>query len=654
MTFLVTAALAVGLLVLAPIVAHLLRRGRARIQDFPPAGLVPPKRSIARERSRLEDYLPLALRGLLVLCLALLGATPFVRCSRVSLSRQRGASVALAIVIDDSQSMRLRNERGVRWELALKAAHELFDSVREGDAVSIVLAGKPARIALSATMDLRAARHVLDELTASDRPTDLAAAVQLARSSLSGLAQRDRRVALFSDLAGEPPANGELPLWTPAPELALRADDCAVTSAEKHGARVEVNVACSSPAAARGRTLTISGQVAKATLVARAGTQTLELALDPKQKAEDVALDGADALALDDRAPIASASSSLGILVVEDTADSRVATGGPPPLDQALAALDADAALRSVALLPDQADDFAGLALALLDDPGGLTPEARSALTTFVERGGVAVAFLGPRAEHAPLGASFEPFAHGALRFRGDATSDAAPQSFAWLGPEGQSFSGLSPRGHVSLLAADLLGARTLATFSDGDPFLTERALGKGLIFTLALPTDPAQSDLVFRPGFVALLDHFLDEARQRRGAGKSVAGSEWTFDAASKVTIRGPRGPVDVSERALVNGSPRKFAVVDSAGRYALHIDDASEERVVTLDPEETLAEPHALVAGSAQAQIGAPRSETNVSPEFGMVALGLLGLELGLRAWRLARTRRITSVQEPRSRAS
>ncbi len=654
MSFLVSAALAVGLLVLAPILAHLLRRGRTRVQDFPPAELVPAARSVARERSRLEDYFPLALRGLLVLCLALLGATPFVRCSRLSLQRPHGASVALAIVVDDSQSMRLRTEQGVRWELALKAARELFDSAREGDAVSIVLAGKPARLALSATMDLRAVRRALDTLEPSDRPTDLAGAVQLARSSLDGLAQRDRRVAVLSDFAGELPPSGDPPPWAPAPGLALPAPNCAVASAERRGSELEAVVACSSEAAARGRTLSLVGQPAKAALVARAGTQTLTLPLDPKHENPEVTLDGSDAFALDDRAPVAAASSHVGILLVEDTAGSRVATGGPPPLDQALSALETDATLKSAALAPDQAGDYDGLALALLDDPGGLTPEARSALTSFVEHGGVAAAFLGRRAEHAPLGASLEPFAHGAVRFRADATSDAAPQSFAWLGPEGQSFNGLAPRGHTSLAAADLLGARTLSTFTDGDPFLTERALGKGLLYTLALPTDPEQSDLALRPGFLALLDHFLYEARQRRGAGKTVAGSEWTFDAASAVIVRGPRGPVHVAERALPGGTHRKFVALDSAGRYTLKVDDTTEQRVVTLDPEETLTLPHLPDSAAPQARAGAPRSDTDISPEFGWVALALLGLELGLRGWRLARAGRATFAPERRSRAS
>src|SRR5580658_6110144 len=112
MAFLSWLALGVGLLVVAPYFAHRLRRRRAEEQPFPAAALVPPAPPKARRRSRIEDRALLATRGAAVLALALLGATPFVRCSRLSLQRSGGASVAMAIVIDDSMSMRAADTAG--------------------------------------------------------------------------------------------------------------------------------------------------------------------------------------------------------------------------------------------------------------------------------------------------------------------------------------------------------------------------------------------------------------------------------------------------------------------------------------------------------------------------------------------------------------
>ena len=658
MSFLVAAALGVGLFVVIPIAAHLLRRGRVRERAFPPARLVPALRSVARERATIEDRLLLLLRALVILCLAVIGATPFVRCSRLSLARRSGASVAFAIVLDDSHSMRASVPGGTRFERASRAARELLASAREGDAIAIVLAGKPARLALAATTDLGAARRALSELGESDRSTDLEGAVALARSSLSGLSHRDQRVALLSDLAGGAPPEGKPPLWIPAPALADAAENCGICWAERHGLRVVARVACTSAAAAAGRTLAITGQkgTAATPLAARAGLQDLGLDADPKLERPELELElsGGDALASDDHAAVAAESAALGVLVVADATNASAETGGAPVLEQALAALESHAALHPVALLPDDPSEFRGQALVLLDDPGGITPEARSALASFVEQGGVAVAFLGPRAEQTPLGATLEPFVHGVVHWEATATGSVNSDSLTWLGPEAESVRDLALHGRAGLGAADLLGAKILATFSDGQPFLTERSLGRGALFTVALPTSVERSDFPLRPAFLALLDHFVAEASTRRGVTQSVAGSDWIFPAGANVSIDGPRGPLAPSERAALSGGPQKVFTPSLAGRYTLRIDDRREDRVATLEPSEITTLPVKPPGGAALSRANGETGSVDASPELGFVALLLLGLELGLRVFRhVTRERGTTSAPAPLSRA-
>jgi hypothetical protein len=654
-SFLVAAALGVGLFVVIPIAAHLLRRGRVRERPFPPAQLVPAARSMARERARLEDRLLLLLRALVILTLAVIGATPFVRCSRLSLARSSGASVAFALVLDDSHSMRASGPGGTRFERASHAAQELLGSAREGDAIAIVLAGKPARLALAATTDLSAARRALGELRESDRSTDLEGAVALARSSLSGLSHHDKRVALLSDLAGGPLPDGEPALWIPLADLANPAENCAICSAERHGRRIDARVACTSAAAAAGRTLSLVGQkgATPAPLSARAGAQDLGLDVDPKLEHPEVELNGGDALASDDRAAVAAESAALGVLVVADQANASAETGGAPVLEQALAALESHAALHPVALLPDDASEFRGNALVLLDDPGGITPEARSALTSFIEQGGVAVAFLGPRAEQTPLGATLEPFVHGAVHWEATATGGVNSDSLAWLGAEAASVRDLALHGRAGLAAADLLGAKVLASFSDGQPFLTERGLGRGALFTVALPTSVERSDFPLRPAFLALLDYFVAEAGTRRGVTQSVAGSEWLFPASANVSVDGPRGPLLASERPAQSGSPQKSFSPNVAGRYTLRIDDRHEDRVATLEPSEITTPPQKPPNSATLARASGNSGSVDASPELGFVALALLLFELGLRVFRRLTRERTTSALAPQSRA-
>ncbi|HYP97972.1 MAG TPA: BatA and WFA domain-containing protein [Polyangiaceae bacterium] len=639
MSFLVAAALGVGLFIAIPIAAHLLRRGRAKERDFPPTALVPTSRSVARERATLEDRVLLTIRALLIACLAVIGATPFVQCSRLSLGRNAGASVAFALVVDDSHSMREKDIEGrVRFDRAMNAARELLSSAREGDAIAIVLAGKPARLALAATTDLNAARRALNDLSESDRSTDLEGAVSLARMSIASVSHHDKRVVLLSDLAGAPLSEGQPPIWTPVPDLATPLENCAIFGAERRGRRVAAHIACTSPAAAAGRALTVVGEknVTPVPLAARGGIQELGLDLDPKLEHPELELNGGDALKGDDRSPLAAESASLGVLVAADVSNASAKTGGPPVLEQAVSALESSATIHPIALLPDDVNEYRNNALLLLDDPGGITPEARGALTTFVERGGVAVAFFGPRVDQTPLGATLEPFAHGAVHWDAKDKSDVNTASLAWLGPEASSLQDLKLQGHADLSTTDLLGGRILATFSDGPPFLSKRELGRGTLFTVALPTSVEHGNFPLRPAFLALLDYFLDEARTHRGAAQSVAGNDWTFPLNASVSIDGPRGALTVQERARTSGNAQKVTTPTLAGRYTVRIDDRAEERVVTVDPSEITAFPQKPPANAAQARANAHPGSVDASPELGFVALALLALELGVRVFR------------------
>jgi hypothetical protein len=362
----------------------------------------------------------------------------------------------------------------------------------------------------------------------------------------------------------------------------------------------------------------------------------LGLDLDPKLEHPELELNGGDALKSDDRCPLAAESAALGVMVAADASNASAKTGGPPVLEQALGALESSAVLHPIALLPDDANEYRNNALLLLDDPGGITPEARSALSSFVERGGVAVAFLGPRAEQTPLGATLEPFVHGAVHWEAKAIGDVNETSLAWLGPEASTLHDLKLSGRAGLSTSDLLGARILASFGDGQPFLTERELGRGALFTVALPTSVEHGNFPLRPAFLALLDYFLDEARHHRGATQSVAGSEWTFPLGASVAIDGPRGALSLHERARGTGPAQKAATPTLAGRYTLRIDDKPEERVVTVDPAEITTLPQKPPGSTARARANANAGSVDASPELGFVALALLALELGLRVFR------------------
>jgi hypothetical protein len=153
------------------------------------------------------------------------------------------ASIALAIVLDDSLSMLAQGHGGgkTRWERAQKAAQDLVSDAREGDAVAIVLAGAPPRIALASTTDLRALSGVVESLTPSHRATDLEGALELAGSLVHGLPQVDHRIVLLSDLAdGKPDApplgeSSDIPIWAGGLLVVVRPRSSARKSASAAG-----------------------------------------------------------------------------------------------------------------------------------------------------------------------------------------------------------------------------------------------------------------------------------------------------------------------------------------------------------------------------------------------------------------------------------
>ncbi|MEP7126328.1 MAG: BatA and WFA domain-containing protein [Byssovorax sp.] len=674
MSFLTLGGLLIALLVAAPIAAHLLRRKQAEEQLFPPARLVPPTQPSARKRSLLEDRALFSVRALAVLGLAILGATPFVRCSRLSLTRNHGASVALAFVIDDSLSMRAKLPGGkTRFERALAGARELSQGLASGDAVAIVLAGTPPRVALGSTTNLAAVVAALDAVEPSDRGTDLEGAVQLARGLVRGLSQLDKRVVVLSDLADgapdAPPIQGdqEVALWLPLPELSATDQDCAVTRAERSGNKVFARVVCSgrepASAAASASASAMPAPKAGATparsIEIRAGSKAIATAsLGGSARAEEVtltlpdgaperlraALTGSDAIAEDDEAPVISAGGALPIAVVVDAAATTVATGGAPPIEQALAALQLDAQVHPLPSVPEHEAELNAYSALIIDDAPGFTPEVRRELAAWVARGGVVLLTLGPRAAAAPLGAGFEPLIPGVVRWAAlTAPTDGAAGSFGvdpasapTLGSSVPGLARLDPRGRTTLDPAAIEGVDVLAKWIDGAPFLIRRSLGRGAVLSLTLPLSTDESDLALRPAFLSLLESFVNTARARGGARRIDVGQAWTFDGYSNVKVR--RLPLDGA------GSPRTIAVIEQdrrlradaplAGLYELTLDGEATTRVAAVPDREIDFRPRPVRDEAHASAMGGVASALDASPYVAIALLALLAAELLLRA--------------------
>lgn len=659
--------LLVATLVALPYFAHRLKRRHAEERAFAPLRLVPPLLPKARRRAELEDRGLLSLRFLAVVALAILGATPLMRCSRVSLARG-GASVAVELVLDDSMSMRAQGPGGTRFERAKRGALELLGGLREGDSVSLILAGSPARIALAPTVDLSAARAALAAAEVSDRGTDLDGALDLAASLARKLPQVDKRAVVFSDRAdgnpgGAPPVAKDLVTWFPLPDLAGPASDCAVLEATRASAFVRVSIACSDAPALGGRVIEVVSEgdgkvLAKSEPLEKAQTVVRSIPLPADASSEIIvrlapapAGSGApaDAIASDDVAAVVPEGTKDGIAIFSPRRDEALATGGPPVVEQAFAALKLPMSVRPMPLMPDSTDDLTPFAGIVLDDPQGLTPEQRRALEGFLRGGGVALVALGPGAASAPIGASFAPILTQAPTFR---PSSAKGLDVKALPPEFASADGLTDLGakaHTILGADDLAALSVRAKFDDGTPFLLRRAVFLGEAWILTLPFSLDHSDLALRAMMLDLLEAFATEAKARTAPRRTEAGTSWLLRG-SKVSARGPvpEGRVaspkfdkkDAPELATTPEPGDVFRVTPGLlGQYVVQIDGRTERRVVAPVSREVDFRPRPLAApaggGSASDPAAAPSNLVDVSWVFALIVLVVFFVELAYRTF-------------------
>jgi hypothetical protein len=632
-SFVTALALGIAIFVAAPLLAHRLRRLRADERPFAAARLVPPAQPRARRRAQLEDRALFGVRALAVITLALLGASPLVRCSRLSLSRSSGASMAVVIVLDDSMSMRAEG----RFARARSAASDLLASTRDGDAIGVALAGAPPRVALAPTTDTSAVEAIIAASVPSDRGTDLDGALRIAESLLVSLPQVDKRIVLLSDLAPsdgatEGPPVGEsvrLPVWTPLADIARPVSDCALVSADDIGKRVRVHLACGKDASAAGRRIEVRAGdrlVGSATVGASVDV-LVDLDKDTPEGDRTAHLLGGDAIASDDVAPVLVASIG-GIGVVVEAADETAVTGGSPVVEQALAALRVDLAARPLPSVPDQPIDFSGLLGIIVDDPPGFTPEQRRALDAYLRGGGVMLLALGRRAAAAPLGATLEPLLAHATTWsetKSKGVPTDAPTDL--LGEATRSLADVGATHRTVLAPEDVASLDVLLRWSDGAPLVAHKTIERGEVYVTMLPFALDASDLPLRPAFLALLDAFVATTRAHAAPRRSDVGSTWTLPANASRAV-GPGGPVElVREGGRVTLSPPLI------GAYHVTIGDREELRVAAPVAKEVDIRPRAARAPSDTSRLGATEAQIDISGHVAVALLALMLAEIALR---------------------
>ena len=338
---------------------------------------------------------------------------------------------------------------------------------------------------------------------------------------------------------------------------------------------------------------------------------------------------GGDAIASDDVAPVLVAPAGA-IAVVAEAADETAVTGGPPVVEQALAALRSDLRRDRCQPSPISAGDFTGFLGVVVDDPPGFTPEQRRALASYLEGGGVMLVALGPRAAAAPLGATLQPLLDHAT---------------TWSDVEGERRG--AERGHAVLLGESArslvnLGAAKRTTLSPADV---------GTIENVAAVERRRAADRAAHVGARRGVDRDAARSRSTRAISRFVRRSSrsstrssrrptptrrrgaptsdrmWTLPSGAS-SATGPSGPIE-----LVREGGRAKLVPPLAGAYHVTIDGKDELRVAAPIARETDLRPRALKSQEASSHLGATQAQIDISPHVAIALLLLLTVEMVLR---------------------
>jgi hypothetical protein len=218
----------------------------------------------------------------------------------------------LLIVLDVSASMQAREPEGVRLDLARARARSELAGLAPSDETMLVTAGARASVLLRWSTDRALARSRLEELDALDVPTDLTPALELALSEAR--ARAGTRVLVLTDLA--------------ASESGVAAADLALVEWQRIGRTDDnvgiVGVVVDEPPFADAHATSVlvllrnyARTPRRVVLDARAGgvpwarrdvalgaraSESVTLGGPPAVGTLELALDAADALAVDDRA----------------------------------------------------------------------------------------------------------------------------------------------------------------------------------------------------------------------------------------------------------------------------------------------------------------------------------------------------------------
>ena len=643
-------AIAAGVAVAVPVAIHLLMRRRRKPVEWAAMELLREALRRVERKRRVERWLLLAVRCLLVICAGLAIAAPFIG-STIATTR---VVRTLVVIIDDSASANERLGTGTAFDRSIAMARSEIEQLLPGDRVAVVLTSR-ANISSreAASLDHRGAVQRLTGLAATELASDLSAALTAATAILAHeeSAGTQREILVCSAfragfVGGLTPlqklGNDDTPVairatTEPAPDgtnLRITSIELDRVAGTGPGAPVVLRVMV-----ARDRgdgVLHTTVRVTGPTLTSpverpvelSAGEREHAVTVMLSERAGDPALAlrravvasiSADAQPVDDsRASILAPTDRLRVVVVDRrTFETSGAIDRLPAGEWVSRALaPGDAAVIDVTMTDPAALDSRTLAATdtiVIAQPQLLNTQQWGLLTSFVTRGGVVVVLPAAgelvQAWTSQFTSTFSlpwKLALEARDFPTPVALAAEQPNSSYLATLGAELPQLSPAVEVfRTLAVDVSmdPTATQLALQDGSPFLLSwrplNARGMVVLFTSAI--DLSWTTLPLKPLMVPLWQELIAEGRRHASAAQVVVvGAQPDIDRAGVVELRpiAPDGGALPGARSIAVGAGGRatspierggmFEMLDSSGRVQGVMAAVVDDRAASVAPVE------------------------------------------------------------------
>ena len=182
-----------------PVLLHLLNLRKLRTVEFSSVRFLKELQKTSMRRLRFRQILLLILRTLLIIAVVMAFSRPALRV-RLGGFGAPGASSTMIIIVDDSPSMGVRDERGTAFTRATQTASRLIDIATEGDRLYLVPLSELRRgNSLPSTRTPESARELLGRMTPSPISVPLGEAFLSLGPLLASSSDANREVVFVGD-----------------------------------------------------------------------------------------------------------------------------------------------------------------------------------------------------------------------------------------------------------------------------------------------------------------------------------------------------------------------------------------------------------------------------------------------------------------------